>query len=766
MSAPNSDFNDSDRNRSRDPCQIHSPTALKMDQVGKNNNDVPYRNSPATGETNQRRQSNNCDESKFKQPNSKNSSQWIPPISATDASAEQNKFIPISEVTKNRIRALQPGIDTKPVATQVEMQFSEAGTPVSRNKNGEIVESSNATKFRSTASTLKAVCEDEKLNPKGNPSILVKTSAVSAGLQDQGIDRSKLSNSMVQSNVQTAKNIHSRNAANIPNHIKQIAYQSKGFEHQQASAATGPVDTSRNYSMKIHPYNAPKQFNRDMSSMQQKSTAVKVHHESSANATMQDKFMNHASPSHMASTSGPGGHGQGASRSAPDVHHNTTAARSEQHGKTKTSPRDRKKDKAGKIINSQPEVIEKNDNNRNFEQLVQHVTVAIANQFGPVDDRKFVMPNAGSQDLQFHQNDSRKHSEKKRSLPDNSDHGVHKRSIVHRNSLPIVEAHTATIPSGSSHSHYTTSNGPGQMAHNSSFREVNVNDAMNLALDETIDPTSNTITKSNGRPIDTPMTYLVRQLLGQVEVRGDEPPVVLAPHAVKDASQKIVLVINKVIEILVMKAGATAQVQLREAETRMRALEDILNAKDRENLVAHFESQQQNIMVLKSFAEEKCTQLAESNKTIETLRIKLAQYEQSTSTASTQNISANTENNATMRRLINQLDDNMSTIQSQKKEIETLRAVIARDTATLQKKREMKTFLMETFQIDDTKTDTSSNSSNRANENQEVVSLINEVKALQAALSAERQQSENTLKAYMKAAVHALKMQRKDELIE
>jgi hypothetical protein len=458
-------------------------------------------------------------------------------------------------------------------------------------------------------------------------------------------------------------------------------------------------------------------------------------------------------------------------------HHAATSA-AEQHLQWRVNTNPTTKQSDSKHAKAFPEIIEIDDDAEQKVQLINHFTAAIERQL------------AGSEASADQETKKRTHeypgwkdqvsNDRKRGFPEPIDMDSQKGAVTKRQALPNFDVRNptkyssravATNWSGNTNgtaSASRTNHTPIQQTQNTSMRHVNVNDAMNIALDAAISSDSTQYTKamsSSGSRVDSPMTYLVRQLLGQVEILGDEPAVVLAPPLVRDASNKIRLVINKLIEMIVVKSNKDSEAKIREAESRVDALQKSNFASGREKAVddAYY---QKNFLALRAFAEEKCQQLSDRDKQIEYLRMKLESQETAMedstirrSKSSHSNLTYEEKTNATMRQLISRLDEGMTTIQRQQKEIQVLKAIVDKDKNALQSKRDMIPFLKQTFGLCD---GTMTEQNNDAAQNQEIVLLKTELEDLQATLLAERRQHEITLKAYMRAAVHALKIQSGD----
>ena len=485
---------------------------------------------------------------------------------------------------------------------------------------------------------------------------------------------------------------------------------------------------------------------------------------------------NRPNPLYVDSRRNPGGHPF--TQSFAVGQHNAAASAAEQHLRWKRNASQNVKHYEATSL---PEIIEIDDEAGQKEKLINHFTAAIARQLA--GSEASVGPNNSQETMKRNQEflnwKNQVTNDRKRGLPESTDNN-HAPTVMKRQSLANSDGRDPTMYGDRT---VTTSRslstrggisskrvnyGSIHPSQNSSMREVNVNDAMNIALDAAISSDSAQNTKamsSSGRRVDSPMTYLVRQLLGQVEILGDEPAVVLAPALVRDASNKIRLVINKLIEMIVVKAKKDSQDKIREVEARVDALQQSSFASGREKAVDDA-FHQKNFLALKTFAEEKCQQLADRDRQIEYLRTKLesqeTEIEDSTirrNKRSNSNVSYEEKTNATMRHLISRLDEGMTTIQRQQKEIQVLKATIDKDTSSLQNNRDMIPFLKETFGLHD---ETMTAPNHDEAHNQEIMLLKSEIKELEATINSERRQHQNTLRAYMRAAVHALKIQSGD----
>lgn len=296
-------------------------------------------------------------------------------------------------------------------------------------------------------------------------------------------------------------------------------------------------------------------------------------------------------------------------------------------------------------------------------------------------------------------------------------------------------------------------------------------DAVGRALDDTMQQQAEpAATKpSAGRRVDTPMTYLVRQLLGQVEVVGDEPAVVLGPHLVKEASHKIRLVINKLVEIAVEKAKRESQA-IRDVESPLGATEAAIPPSSANSAadvaVRDFLTRiqhQRNIDALKQFAQGQVIKGHEQQLIIDDLQQKLdknlallkeqQRIEQGESSKSTNVVQSS---NSTVRNLIKQLDGGIAMVQRQKKEIENLNEQVRKNSSSLDEKDNVIKVLRDQLGLEGP-------TGGEARDATESDKLRKEVRDLEEALSQERRQGEQSIRAYMRAAVHGLKVRSLDD---
>lgn len=405
------------------------------------------------------------------------------------------------------------------------------------------------------------------------------------------------------------------------------------------------------------------------------------------------------------------------------------------------------------------------------DQLLEQYTADIAR-------RRSVGNNPSNSDRNFsgYENSPKQGSamianERKRSLSESEYSGKH--STVRR--LNNTERRPSNAPTSTQISNRTKL----------SNQRQDLSDTMDIALAEATEYEGRTSkSSSSDRRVDTPMTYLVRQLLGQVEVYGNEPAVVLAPNLVKEASLKIRAVINKLMEKVAEDAKRESQIQLRQAEVRSAVLEEThakQNMKAAANLaVLEFltnAQQKKDVDDLKTFAEEQVGLVQDREALIHSLRNQLRASQASISLLREDLAAAKRQHrtpsekhsNATIRNLISQLDDGMTKLQNQKKEIDVLKAVIRKDTESLKGFHEMRMFLVNTFGLSDPAINPpmypaaagrETGAATNGNPNDVIKSLRNEVEELKAALKLEHERGESALRAYMRAAVHALKMQK------
>jgi hypothetical protein len=554
--------------------------------------------------------------------------------------------------------------------------------------------------------------------------------------------------------------------------------------HPAANANTASAVTDHSHVNRTHNTNVPggrdvrNQFTQNNSIMNHR------HHDPSSNPS---NFAQTNRP--VASNSDSGGRQLAMARSIAIGQHQAAAKVAEQHVQWIMQAYEKKKQENSNNGNvAAAAVVEVEDDSHLKDKLIQQYTEAIARQLNSADAAAIEQQRPGTNNRNSEYQDWRdqvpNNSARKRGLSEPNDRGNYKHVTVNRQSLPSSDnpcppTYIERATSKSSMDSSSRSNRPRHLDHqgpNSSNQVVNVKDAMNVALDATITldtSQGSQRTSASGQRLDTPMIYLIRQLLGQVEVLGDEPAVVFAPHLVKDASLKIRLVINKLIEMIVMKAKKDSQAQIREVEARFTAMEEKKRASERDNAadsVAHADHQK-SMQSLRAFAEDKCVKLAERDKVIEQLRKKLQAHDmENENSRERQDVSLSAgldlekKSNTTIRHLIAQLDEGITEIQRQKRENVAFKAVIEKNTETLIGNRDLKSYLEGILTLYDvsTKEKTYSKKASQITQTKEIVSLKNEVAELRATLHAERQQSENTLRAYMRAAVHALKIQNEE----
>jgi hypothetical protein len=419
------------------------------------------------------------------------------------------------------------------------------------------------------------------------------------------------------------------------------------------------------------------------------------------------------------------------------------------------------------------------------DQLLEQYTAEVARRLSVASN-----PSNSDRSSSVHekvnlQGNSTAFNERKRSLSESEYSGIHPtaRRLHHTERRPSNAPTSAQIKS---RNHNTALSGT-----KLSNQTQAMSDTMDVALDEAMeyDGAQTSKASSSSRRVDTPMTYLVRQLLGQVEVYGNEPAVVLSPNVVKEASLKIRAVINKLMEKVAEDAKRESQMQIRQAESRSAVLEEThaaQNMKTAANLAVleYFANAQQKKEVddLKTFAEEQVSLVQDRETLIHNLRNQLRASQGSLSILREDLAATKRQNrtpseklsNATIRNLITQLDDGMTKLQQQKKEIDALKAVIRKDAESLKGFHEMRMFLISTFGLCDPTTNPPllpaaagrpSGSVTEGNPNDLIKSLRGEVEELHAALKLEHERGETALRAYMRAAVHALKMQ-KESLYE
>jgi hypothetical protein len=316
-------------------------------------------------------------------------------------------------------------------------------------------------------------------------------------------------------------------------------------------------------------------------------------------------------------------------------------------------------------------------------------------------------------------------------------------------------------------------------------------EAVGRAVNSTAHPNAPPIVIANKpkapRRVDTPMTYLVRQLLGQVEVVGDEPAVVLGPQLVKDAALKIRVVVDKLVEITVDKTRQECLASFAAAEALSEANKDrSARASSSENVAANMAvddslmlaQEQKNMETLKKFAQVQVIKVNEQRLCIDNLQQKLDNNlfvinEQRRELESLREGARHGSKVPTnVQNLVKQLDGGIAIIQHQKKGIEVLEAQVKKSASDLKEKDNIIAFLRARLESEESKvrqlrTEFEKRRHERpleveasSQKQREIDRLTKEIRELEEALNHERRQGEQTIRAYMRAAVHGLKIRR------
>lgn len=190
------------------------------------------------------------------------------------------------------------------------------------------------------------------------------------------------------------------------------------------------------------------------------------------------------------------------------------------------------------------------------------------------------------------------------------------------------------------------------------------------------------------RNADKPMTYLVRQLLGQIPVDSNDPAFVLSPHLVKNASKKVQLVIEKLIEAAVKRtkekgnntaSGATSS-RLDEMNRELRLLNQF--AQERAHQVL---DQSKIIAELQRTMNKNMVDITKNRNQLEALRLQSPPMGGSAGGAASA-LFDDSEHDETVRTLVQKLQRVIATVQNMNKEIEACRLVATRDEIDLQQK--------------------------------------------------------------------------------
>ena len=234
---------------------------------------------------------------------------------------------------------------------------------------------------------------------------------------------------------------------------------------------------------------------------------------------------------------------------------------------------------------------------------------------------------------------------------------------------------------------------------------------------------------------DAAMATLVRKLLGSLPVRGDEPPVVLGPQLIASISDKLKQVINRMVDIQDERSG----------DKRKRTDKD---DSDHNNRLTAYAQQQVDLV------REQQMQMEAMQRQLDEKSAELADQRNEITALSNQR---SVEDDPAIQNLLKQLETGMQTAARQKKEITALRAVINQDAADIQQKDDVIGVLR--GQLEQNQETMRLQRPDQGARGESVTALREELKHLQNTLETERRQSETTTRAYMRAAVHALKVQ-------
>ena len=189
-----------------------------------------------------------------------------------------------------------------------------------------------------------------------------------------------------------------------------------------------------------------------------------------------------------------------------------------------------------------------------------------------------------------------------------------------------------------------------------------------------------------------PMTNVVRQLLGQIPADPNEPAFVLSPHLLKNASSKIQLVVDKLLEAAVKRTKEKGK----NGAPRRKSLRT--------------EEMQRELQILTQFAQERANQVAEQDATIAQLRLKLDENlivinqkrnqleerrlralhgEKTAAMSAVSSFGDDAAHDETVRTLVQKLHRVIATVQKVKKEIEAYRLVAKQDEVELQQKEDV-----------------------------------------------------------------------------
>jgi len=286
---------------------------------------------------------------------------------------------------------------------------------------------------------------------------------------------------------------------------------------------------------------------------------------------------------------------------------------------------------------------------------------------------------------------------------------------------------------------------------------------LSKALQES-SPPSNT-----PRNADKPMTYLVRQLLGQIPVDRNDPAFVLSPKLVKNASTKIQMVIDKLIEAAVKRIkekGSTSSAgdpDTKRPEDLNREIQ-ILAQFSQERAI-HLLEQNKNIAELQQKLDENLVVINEKRNLLESLRLRV-NVNGGIPTAA--GLTDDSDHDDTVRTLVQKLHRVIATVQKLKKDIEAYRLVAKQDEIELQQKDDVIKLLRAMIETESTLGQQIANEASAAavppppqqeDKQMEIALLMKDVENRKEALQKQRGYVEHRMKAFMRAAVQSLQKQ-------
>lgn len=240
---------------------------------------------------------------------------------------------------------------------------------------------------------------------------------------------------------------------------------------------------------------------------------------------------------------------------------------------------------------------------------------------------------------------------------------------------------------------------------------------------------------------ESAMTTLIRKLVGQIPVRGDEPPIVLGPQLITTISKKLMQVINH-MAVIQDERGEKRKLVV-DGDPYHHSDADTNHASTK-RLKAYAQQQSELVHDQKAELASLRHQLSESN----------AELRKQSSELTVLRNSRQESDDSAIRNLLKQLDTGMQTAARKNKEITALRAVINQDAADMQQKDDMIGVLKSQLERQEEKLRRAESGTTA-----EATQLQQQVKELHDMLALERRQSATTTRAYMRAAVHALKVQ-------